>query len=562
MTRLTAVAGFDVVRIYDVSTPIVVNLGQGTIEGSGIGTISVVSVQGVSTSTGDDTLIGSGGEETLSGGGGNDTLQGDGGYDILKGEEGNDHYIYNLGDGGDDIDENGSASDEDWLIFGAGINPEDVMISRMDNDLWLHIGSDDPDVIWIIDGVTGADDAIEEIHFANGVIWTDEFMREQLIAAQITSGDDDIWGTGFDDLVDAGAGNDEIGADDGDDILRGGAGDDLINGGGGADRFVYAAGDGSDDIEDYGEDGEDTLELTDLNLADISLWRHGSALLIAVYATGEVISVDWQFNSEFGTYGLEFISFSDGTVWDRDDIEAGAIEVQDEIWGTSGNDTLSGDIGDNYIFALEGDDIISAAFGDDIVYADDGNDQVEGGAGDDELDGGEGTDVISYATATSGITINLASSFRQETGGAGNDRVSGFENVIGSAYSDEIRGDGGANTIAGLAGADTFAFDGVFGSDIIDDFSTSEDRLEFVETIFADVNAVLAAAAQVGSDVVIDAGSFGSITLQGVLLSTLTASNLIIVPEPRNAPDILKAQETENTKSRHSANYRGGILRS
>ncbi|WP_163335532.1 hypothetical protein, partial [Enterobacter hormaechei] len=70
------------------------------------------------------------------------------------------------------------------------------------------------------------------------------------------------------------------------------AGDDTIDGGQGSDTYVYAAGDGYDRIvETSTTAGEtDTLRLSGLNLADLSLSRSATDLFVKVVATGHVIT--------------------------------------------------------------------------------------------------------------------------------------------------------------------------------------------------------------------------------------------------------------------------------
>ena len=65
-----------------------------------------------------------------------------------------------------------------------------------------------------------------------------------------------------------------------------------------------------------------------------------------------------------------------------------------------------------------------------------------------------GNDAASYAFAKAAVTADLqsASSNRGEAGG---DTYVGIEGLIGSAHSDNLRGNGAANTIEGEAGNDT-----------------------------------------------------------------------------------------------------------
>ena len=117
----------------------------------------------------------------------------------------------------------------------------------------------------------------------------------------------------------------------------------------------------------------------------------------------------------------------------------------DPAYGAAGDDALTGTSGDDSIFGNGGNDSITAAGGNDIV---------NGGAGDDTLDGGAGTDTASYADAAAGVTVSLAVTTAQATGGDGTDTLTGFENLAGSAFADTLTGDAGANVLIGNGGAD------------------------------------------------------------------------------------------------------------
>jgi Ca2+-binding RTX toxin-like protein len=109
----------------------------------------------------------------------------------------------------------------------------------------------------------------------------------------------------------------------------------------------------------------------------------------------------------------------------------------------AGNDTLSG---------IE--NLVGSAL-DDTLTGDGNANVIEGGAGNDILVGGLGIDTASYAGATAGVTVNLATTTAQNTVNAGTDTLSGFENLLGSAFNDSLTGDANANTLTGGSGDDT-----------------------------------------------------------------------------------------------------------
>ena len=81
-----------------------------------------------------------------------------------------------------------------------------------------------------------------------------------------------------------------------------------------------------------------------------------------------------------------------------------------------------------------------------------GNDtDIIGGLGADTLDGGThgagGADTVSYQNSSVGVTVNLTlvGTPQASTGDAGGDKLSNFENVIGSNFADTITGDANAD---------------------------------------------------------------------------------------------------------------------
>ena len=262
--------GFDYLEFDGVAAPIFVDLGQGIITGDDIGTITVANVEVVSAGLGDDALTGGAADEVLLGSDGNDTLRGGAGADYLEGDAGNDTYIFNVGDGADEIEDWGLAEDADVLIFGAGIAPAEVSYAFQGDDLLLTIGTSGDSVL-LIGQMAGPDSAVEEIHFADGTIVTSDDLLAEYIEAQTSTGDDNITGTG---------GNDIVHALDGNDSITGGGGDDTIDGGPGSDTAVFSGNyasysvswDGSTATV-VGPDGTDTIMATGrLQFADRSVW--------------------------------------------------------------------------------------------------------------------------------------------------------------------------------------------------------------------------------------------------------------------------------------------------
>ena len=123
-------------------------------------------------------------------------------------------------------------------------------------------------------------------------------------------------------------------------------------------------------------------------------------------------------------------------------------------------DTINGGV--DSLVRIEG--LIGSTFADHLT-GDGGDNTIDGGgSGSDTIDGGGGGDTASYASATGGVTVNLGlQGAVQNTGGAGVEFLTNFENLAGSAFTDSLTGDGGDNVLSGGGGADTL--DGGAGSD-------------------------------------------------------------------------------------------------
>ncbi|HYE43332.1 MAG TPA: calcium-binding protein, partial [Caulobacteraceae bacterium] len=122
--------------------------------------------------------------------------------------------------------------------------------------------------------------------------------------------------------------------------------------------------------------------------------------------------------------------------------------------------------------------------GDDDIYGNDGNDILEGGPGADTLDGSWHVDTVTYASSTSGVTIDLDDG-SVNTGDAAGDSFLNIEaftltrfsdtfygsdfvddNVRGGTGNDSLFGRDGQDLLRGENGADTL--DGGAGNDVLE----------------------------------------------------------------------------------------------
>lgn len=187
---------------------VVANLATGAAVGQGSDTLA--SIENLTGSSANDSLLGDSGPnvlvglegaDTLSGAGGDDSIVGGAGNDILSGGAGHDTL---LGEGGNDILSGGAG--DDTLLGGAG---KDIALGHGGNDT--------------LKGESGAD------HLSGGG------GNDRLLGG---NGHDRLNGGGGSDRLKGNQGNDRLNGGGGDDRLSGGNGNDRLNGGGGSDRLT------------------------------------------------------------------------------------------------------------------------------------------------------------------------------------------------------------------------------------------------------------------------------------------------------------------------------------
>jgi Ca2+-binding RTX toxin-like protein len=173
--------------------------------------------------------------------------------------------------------------------------------------------------------------------------------------------------------------------------------------------------------------------------------------------------------------------------------------------------------------------LIGTAYADHLT-GDAGNNVIDGGGGNDVMDGGGGFNTVSYASATTGVTVSLAQQGQAQVTGVGTDTLSNFQAILGSAYSDVLEGGGSASTtLTGGLGADRFVYRTGDGAVAVTDFSHAQGDTIDLSALsqFSSLSDVMAAASQVGADTVIQTGS-GSLTLKNVQLTSLTAADFVL----------------------------------
>jgi Ca2+-binding RTX toxin-like protein len=279
-----------------------------------------------------------------------------------------------------------------------------------------------------------------------------------------SSGNNLLRGLGGSDTLLGGSGNDTLYGDLDNDTLDGGLGNDTLDGGDGFDTASFASTAVAVNVNlatgKATGAGTDTL----LNIEAVTGSAYNDTLTAA--AAGSTLAGGGGNDTLLSGAGNDVLDGGAGAGDTVSYAQARSGVSVDLAAGTSagggGADTLTG------IENLIGSSAADTLVGDNNANRIDGggrDDTIEGGGGNDTLLGGAGIDILSYEHATGGVTVSLAKTTSQVTGGAGTDTVSGFESLTGSDWADVLTGSTGENIILGLGGDDTI-IGGAGGDDL------------------------------------------------------------------------------------------------
>lgn len=403
--------------------------------------------------------------------------------------------------------EDANASDEifvfqsdDGRSVTAGSGTTQIQVSDLDNqDQVIFHGNDGDDTI-VADGAASA--------------------------AQIT-----LNGNGGDDLVIGGKGAENLFGEAGDDTLIGGAGRNVLNGGDGNDVIVN--GDGS---IGQGGAGDDTIEASVNDVVQAGDGDDRIVLGLSTQATGEA------GNDTF---------IANGTAANGSTSDGG--DGDDSFFGSGGNLVFHGGAGDDTMVWTMGADVSA-------------NSELEGGSGHDTVtitgpadavsdtvtigDNGTGFELVQlvHTGQTAKLFMQNAETINVSTGsgadsvtvadqtglgvgalnlatGAGDDRID--LTAAGNAAAITVDTGAGDDTVIGGAGDAVFVFHADQSSDVVRGFHTGDvvDLRGFdasFDALVADGRIV-----QSGDDVVITEGLGTSVTLAGVDIHALSASDFL-----------------------------------
>ena len=445
---------------------VTINLLTGTARGGNAdGDTFGTDIEDVQGSMNDDRLSGDNKANKLWGFAGNDFLSGDSGGDVLRGGAGDDDL--NGGRGNDTLI-GGPGADE----LSGGAN------SPTEGDIASYAGSSAGVTVRLHAFQAMGGDA-EGDTFDETVLypWTemdedgDPIEREARLPdiENLTGSDHDdiLAGDQRANIIRGGRGNDKLyggpaGDDSNADMLFGGGGDDMLFGGRGADTLNGGRG---DDLLSGGP-GKDTL-----------IGGFGSDTFYITFEMGSAGQPDTVDGDYFGPDTADADNDGDKTEniritdtnphqdtvsYERwvDEEDNTPVRVNISVAAVSVTvDAAATDIASSDFFNIE--NIIGSAE-DDVLIGNSGDNIIEGGDGDDVLHPGTGgNDTVSYRSSDRSVDVDLSDTVttsRSSGGHAGGDTINnGFENIIGSAYDDDLMGDTAVthgNIIEGLAGED------------------------------------------------------------------------------------------------------------
>jgi len=514
--------GVDSVSFAGATSAVNVNFATNTITGgAGIGSDTLSSIEGAIGTNFNDSLTGNAGANNFNGSGGNDTINGGDGDDMIEGGTGNDtlaggngvdtltyasataRVVVNLstvagqstlGAGTDTISgfENliGTAFNDTLsgtatanVIAGGlgldlinGLGGNDTLLGGDGNDTLQGGDGDDS-----IDGGAGATDIASYAAAATGVT-----ISLLAVGAQATGGAgsdtltgfEGLLGSAFDDILTGDANANSLTGGTGNDTISGDLGSDFIDGGSGLDTLDYSLlGAGitlnliSQSAQNTGGAGIDTVRgienvigtayndvITGNEFGNVFTGGNGDDTLVGGLGNDTLN----------GGAGIDTANYATATAGVK--VNLTILTAQSTVG--AGSDTLSG------IENLNGtgfDDQFTGDGANNNLVGNGGNDILIGGNGDDIVNGGAGSDTASYATATTGVTVNLATTTAQNTIGAGFDTFLSIENLVGSTLNDTLTGSTQVNTISGGTGDDII--DGASANDIIDGGSGNDTLL-------------------------------------------------------------------------------------
>ncbi len=299
---------------------------------------------------GNNIYYGGAGIDVVTSGNGNDIIQGGKGNDILNGGSGNDTYIYNSGDGFDEITDTYGTNE---IVLGEGVQRENITAESIaSNKIKLYF-----------------DNNLQE-----GISFEGNLSSTNLVFADNTSVK--ISDAGF--IFKQQDTNENITGTKGNDIFYGNGGDDIINGDAGDDIYIWNLGDGLDTIKD--KKGNNIIRFgKGIKLSDLSFSQNNRDLTINVKGNAsEGITIKEYFIDPISSLDTIILEDEQQTYQINNlNIEIDHPQTTEDtpIYSTNGNNILHNAPGNNVVYLNNGSNTFLWNIGDgmDILRFDDCN---------------------------------------------------------------------------------------------------------------------------------------------------------------------------------------------
>jgi Ca2+-binding RTX toxin-like protein len=488
------VGGTDTIDLSRWSGAYVVDMATGS---SNYGSESFTNFENLISGAGADSITGTSAANVITTNGGNDTVKGAGGNDTLDTGDGNDSVV--------------GGSGNDTITAGAG---EDTVRANAGNDTFIDLIAmfDTEDDVY--NGGSGVDTLVHELNWvstvtfdlAAGFAMLNGVNRDQLIgienltvggsatvigngAANVLTvngvGANLIRGLGGADIVFAGGGNDTV---------EGGAATDTVYGGDGDDLLRVLGGENYD--HSYGDAGTDTLDHSasafDGHTFDFELGRITGPNVSGPFAVLSSIEIyrDGSGDNTIISDGSGHAYYGNG----GNDYMIAEIGAETMDGGAGGKDTIDlarwngsyvvdmGTGSSNYggESYTNFENLVSGNGADSITGTSVAND-IRTNGGNDTVVAGGGKDLVAGGDGNDSID-----------GGGGNDQLfggAGDDTIAGGTGADVLKGNTGSDTLYGGAGADEL-FGGPNNDKLYAGVDSAEDKFVFdtalnnVDTLF------------------------------------------------------------------------------
>lgn len=436
-----------------------------------------------------DSLTGSDDDDYILGFYTDDVIGGGAGNDYLDGKSGNDTYLFNKGDGHDTIALPALVNENDSVTFGSDISPNDLHLSRAENDLVIDV-INHSDWLTVKDYFVWYQPQVSRFEFHDGTSWVAEDVQA------IVDNTNNL--------------NPIVQNDTGFTVQQ---------------NSALAIQDSNLLLNDRDDDGHEIslLAVGDAKNGTVQRQKNGSVLFMP--------SADYVGEASFSY-----------TAHDAHGGRSNAATVRLTVLenNNSGVGDINGDGDDNTLTGTDDADVIRGFDGNDTIEGRNGDDVIYGGLGVDTLFGQEGDDTI-YAGDTDLGKNTLLGGLGQDIlhGGQGRDKLYGNEDldkIYGYGGDDIMQGGAGKDEIVGGAGADILIYRKGDNRDLLADGGNSDgDKVFFNSSILVGSDAIVfeKRAGKQDLDIYIN-GTADHIRISSQFFGT---ANMIELFQFANAPD-------------------------